>query len=505
MSIGTIGLSVNWFFEGGARAKLQRLKKHSYSALILASAYLIHLIWLFNTDNLQYASKDLLVKLPLLLIPIVIGTTKPLSNKEIKTLLIVFISGLLISTTLSTLVYLNVIPPKESQENYFQISLFMSHIRMGLLVSFTSLLLFYIATFHRVKNKKALYLIGLWLFVFLFLLQSVTALISWFLGFTIFALWKKDKKVISRRYLTLIWLVVLLSSATYFVLIAQDFYKIKDTREISNLPEKTISGELYHHDTINKYTENGCYVWLCIAPNEVKRAWNNRSKIDIDSTDFKNQKIRYTLYRYLTSLDLNKDSIGIYQLTKKDIASIELGNTSHIKYTKFEQRIRGIFLELKLYFDGIEINGHSVSQRLFFFELGYKIIKENFYFGVGSGDINDAYKEQYLLTPNDLHIGNQMRSHNQFLSYFISYGLIGFIFWLFTFVSPMFLTNKPQPIYLIFITIMVAGFISDDMLERQAGVAIYITINAILLYSIYSNEGASNVLERTKRTPNINS
>ena len=193
------------------------------------------------------------------------------------------------------------------------------------------------------------------------------------------------------------------------------------------------------------------------------------------------------------------------QLTKKDIASIELGNTSHIKYTKFEQRIRGIFLELKLYFDGIETNGHSVSQRLFFFELGYKIIKENFYFGVGSGDINDAYKEQYLLTPNDLHIDNQMRSHNQFLSYFISYGLIGFIFWLFTFVSPMFLTNKPQPIYLIFITIMVAGFISDDMLERQAGVAIYITINAILLYAIYSNEGASNVLERTKRTPNINS
>ena len=140
MSIGTIGLSVNWFFEGGGSAKLQRLKKHSYSALILASAYLIHLIWLFNTDNFQYASKDLLVKLPLLLIPIVIGTTKALSNKEIKTLLIVFISGLLISTILSTLVYLAVIPPKESQENYFQISLFMSHIRMGLLVSFTSLL-----------------------------------------------------------------------------------------------------------------------------------------------------------------------------------------------------------------------------------------------------------------------------------------------------------------------------------------------------------------------------
>ena len=53
--------------------------------------------------------------------------------------------------------------------------------------------------------------------------------------------------------------------------------------------------------------------------------------------------------------------------------------------------------------------------------------------------------------------------------------------------------------------IMIVGFLSDDMLERQAGVAIYITINTLLLFSFYSIDGDSNVLARTKRTPNINS
>ena len=65
-------------------------------------------------------------------------------------------------------------------------------------------------------------------------------------------------------------------------------------------------------------------------------------------------------------------------------------------------------LPLKLYKDGIETNGHSVSQRLFFMKIGFQIIKENLLFGVGIGDVNDSFIDQYLNTPNDLKKENQI-------------------------------------------------------------------------------------------------
>ena len=505
MSIGTIGLTVNWIFEGGFKSKFLRIKEQYYSAVILSSAYLIHLIWLFNSENLEYASKDLLVKLPLLLIPLVIGSSKKLEKVEKKIIIHVFIIGVIISTILSTMVYLHILPPKENADNVFQISLFMSHIRMGLLVSFSSVLLFYLSGFSNYKNKKSALILGIYFVFFLLILQSMTAIISWFFGISILVLWSHKVNGPSSKMVLLVWVSLIISSFIYVLLIGIDFHSIKDNRDFKKLPITSINGELYHHDTINKYTENGYYVWICIAPNELKSSWEKRSKTPIDSKDIKGQVIRYNLYRYLTSLGLNKDSQGLNCLLERDIKAIENGNTSSIKYNKLEERIRGIIFELKLYKDGIETDGHSVSQRLFFMKIGKQIVKENFFFGVGIGDVNDSFIEQYLKTPNDLEKENQMRSHNQFLSFFISYGIVGFSLWLFTIMYPIFRMRQLNPIYSIFITIMFVGFLSDDMLERQAGVAIYITINALLLFSFYSNEGDSKVLDRTNRIPNISS
>ena len=505
MSIGTIGLTVNWVFEGDFLAKIDRLKKQKYSSLILSMGYFVHVLWLFNTQNFTYASKDLLVKLPLLLIPIIIGTTRKLEGKELRLLFVLFVSGVIISSFGSMLVYWNIIPPKEANA-LNQISLFMSHIRMGLLVAFTSILLLYITFFH--NNSKQLFVVfaAIWLIVFLFFLQSITAIIAWFFGFTIliFSL----KKISNRAYklsLTL-WVVCILVSTIFVWFIYADFSSVKDTRDLSSLPSKSTDGEIYMHNTAENYTENGNYVWICIAPNEVKETWNKRSNYNIDSLDSKGQKIRATLYRYLTSKGLNKDAKSINSLNDKEIKAIELGTTSCVKYGKLEKRIRGIFLELKLFKDEIEVNNHSVSQRIIFYQISKKIIQKNFFFGVGIGDLNDAFKSEYSITDTGLTKNNQKRAHNQFFSYFIVYGLFGFLLWLFTFIYPLTVNQKPQPLHWIFVITIVVGFLSDDMLERQAGVAIYITLNSLILYAtVYSVDGGSNVLERTKRMPNINS
>ena len=52
-------------------------------------------------------------------------------------------------------------------------------------------------------------------------------------------------------------------------------------------------------------------------------------------------------------------------------------------------------------------------------------------------------------------------------------------------IYPVRLLKKEfMPLYIAFSLIILAGFFSDDMLDRQAGVTIFIVINSILLFAI---------------------
>ena len=76
-------------------------------------------------------------------------------------------------------------------------------------------------------------------------------------------------------------------------------------------------------------TENGFFLWENIAQKELERTWNRKSKrISFNSKDKKNQPVKATLYRFLTSKGLNKDSVGLSKLTKNEIQKIENGETS---------------------------------------------------------------------------------------------------------------------------------------------------------------------------------
>ena len=87
MSISSLILAGTWLFEGDYLVKWQRIKALNYAPLILAAGFLVHVIWLFNTVNYDYAFHDIVRKLPLLSFPIVIGSM-PLLSKRIYELII---------------------------------------------------------------------------------------------------------------------------------------------------------------------------------------------------------------------------------------------------------------------------------------------------------------------------------------------------------------------------------------------------------------------------------
>ena len=71
MSIGTIGLAGNWLVEMDFKNKWNRVKEFHYSPLIATLLFLVPLIWMFNTEDVAFGTKDLIIKLPLLSLPIV--------------------------------------------------------------------------------------------------------------------------------------------------------------------------------------------------------------------------------------------------------------------------------------------------------------------------------------------------------------------------------------------------------------------------------------------------
>ena len=81
-----------WLFMGDpVKLKLQRFV-HNRVALVMASLYLLHLVGLVYTSDFAYAFKDLRVKLPLLILPVVLSSVKPLDRKRFDLLMLLYVA-----------------------------------------------------------------------------------------------------------------------------------------------------------------------------------------------------------------------------------------------------------------------------------------------------------------------------------------------------------------------------------------------------------------------------
>jgi len=75
-------LAINWLLDKRLAEKL-KIIIHRKSILLITIVYLIHVIGLLYSSNLEYGLHDLRIKLPLLALPIIIGTSQPLDKKKL--------------------------------------------------------------------------------------------------------------------------------------------------------------------------------------------------------------------------------------------------------------------------------------------------------------------------------------------------------------------------------------------------------------------------------------
>lgn len=487
MSVSSFVLLINWLIEGRFKQKIQALRQHK-SALFLSSIVVLHIIGLAYSSDFSHGFKDVRIKLPLLFLPLIYASAIRFSKREFKTILYLFCASVTVVTVIGYFSYLGLIGdiPKEGRE----LSLFISHIRLSLLICITVLVGLYFFSEEKFLGKLFLGIVMLNGIHFMILMQSVTGVGVMLVLLTLYLIYRFwTMKQLAYKVLILI-LAVLLPLGAYFYVngMVKSYFTVKDTpvNDIQNLPEQTALGNPYNHYSQNKQLENGNYVWLNISWDELNFEWNKRSEIKFDEQDQNGEPIKGTLIRYLTSKGLTKDAAGIARLSEQDIQMIESGRTTHVTYSNpLEKRIHQIIFEFDVYKNTGNPSGHSVTQRIEFWKNGWAIIYENFWFGVGTGDVKSAYQEQYIKSGSLLDENSRHRAHNQYLTIFIAFGLIGFLWFIIALFSPLILNKKvfSNFFFISFFVVFSLSFLAEDTLETQAGLSFFVFFYCFFLYA----------------------
>ncbi len=316
-----------WLIDGDLKSKFNKFFQNKI-ALLLASVYLLHLIGLIYSSDYDYAFKDLRIKLPLLLLPLILSTGPKLNRQQFEKILFALIAGVTISTLISLSIYLGIY--KREIVDIRDICIFISHIRLALLCCLSIFVAVWIVYTHR-KDGPGRYLLLLvpvvfWLIGFLILIESLTGGVILLLGLILFSLWA----LVNIRHRVLKFFIVLIGIGLPLIVVN---YVLKVNNEVNqheevdynNLEKFTSNGnEYYHYPELHDY-ENGHPIWTYQCEVEMEPAWNKRSKINYKGTDRKGQELRFTLMRFLSSKGLRKDSAGVWTLSDAEIKSVENG------------------------------------------------------------------------------------------------------------------------------------------------------------------------------------
>ncbi|MBN1338852.1 MAG: O-antigen ligase family protein [Bacteroidales bacterium] len=483
MSVAQFIILGSWLLEGGFKKKWQSLTS-SLPALVLVFFFLIHVAGLIHTSDFDYGFKDIRTKLPLLLLPVVFVSAERLSEKKTIWLWWLYLGAVLTGTmvTAGMILVKDIIDPREAFP-------FISHIRYSLHVCFA----FFVAAWL-MKRKVQLFsfsgivpaLLMAWFTAFLIITSSLT-------GFTIMVTLlfliavirtMKTGEIFSRIALLLALTVALVFSGFYL----HDMVKAYRTPYLNKqtIPDAyTANGNPYSHDTLGHPVENGSYTGMYVCETELREAWNKRSNLDYDGGDKKGQKLSNTLIRYLNSKNLRKDTEGISRLDSSDIQAIEEGtaNAVYLKKFSFKSRLYQALYEYDAYRRGENPGGHTVMQRVEFWKTASMIIERNFWWGVGTGDVQQAFDEQYETMNTRLEKQFRWRAHNQYLAVFVAFGISGLIYFLFSLLFPGIALKKSRTfLYPVFLAIMMLSMLTEDTLETQAGASLFAFFNAWLLF-----------------------
>lgn len=134
-------------------------------------------------------------------------------------------------------------------------------------------------------------------------------------------------------------------------------------------------------------------------------------------------------------------------------------------------RIADRYIELKSGDDAIR------DTRVKMWNSSIPIIKKNYVFGVGTGDVEDLLHKEYEIK----NIQSRSNIHNQFLDYLLRFGVVGIVIFLSVLGVALYKAIKTKNyIYFCFTIIIIGCCMTENILSRQWGIIFYAYFNYLL-------------------------
>lgn len=491
ISFGQVTLGALFLFDINLISKLKIFVKDK-AAISFVSIYLLWIVGALYSTDFEYALFDLRTKLPLLIFPLVFSTEKPLSNTSYRNIAIFF--SAVVVASIATSLYIYYI---NNLSDYREAFVFVSHIRMSLMALIASTILFYYSISNNdIKSIYRLFMVigGILLIAsqFIFsMLSGIFIFIIILIVFSIRLLYKaRFTKVIYG--IAFIFLIIVYLGLSLFSTVRN--YNDVSEIDLNNLDTISLQGNKYTHNPNDYQIENGSYIGIYIQWYEMEQEWTIRSQMDFNGYDNKKQEVKITLLRYLNSRGFRKDAQGVKSLSDEDIINIENGiaNYEYAKRISLKKRIYKLIWQYNIYKNNnkAQNSGHTILQRLELWQVGIELISKNPIFGIGTGDILNAYSDALEQKSSSL-IGKGLRSHNQYMNTTITLGFVGLLLFLFSIFYPAFIKNAYQnPLFVYFLVIMVMSMLWEDTIDSQVGVTVYAFFYMFYIYK--SKKGPIN-------------
>lgn len=453
-------LGANWLLEGRWREKWQMAKESRLLQAYIA-LYLLLLVGMSWTENQSFGWSLMQVKMPLLFVPLVMLTTRPIEGRARHTVLALFAGTATVVTAIGLARWLTIpgLP-------YRDIVPYISHIRFALCCCMAIVLI--AGWMEKAKGWARIGLLAwlLWLLAFLLVIRSYTAILV--LGTASLAVVVAYRR--KWQYVA-VWVFLAGGLVAMACKYTHDYYKL---RALSTEPlrEYTINGNPYCHAR-DGIIENGNYVNNYICHEELQREWERRSAKPYGEKNADGYSTEPVLVRYLNSLGLTKDSVGMAALTEKQLAAVERGVANHVyeDHDPLRKMAYTMLFEMEHCRKTHAVAGFTMLQRMELWDASIMVIADNPWFGVGTGDVVDAISAHLAGADSPL-AGRGMRSHNQYLGTAAALGLVGLVLILLLFVRPLAgrQRRRPTPLMLAWIVAVVVSMLTEDTLDTLAGI-----------------------------------
>jgi O-antigen ligase len=427
-NIAIIALLLQWFLSADYKQKFIKLKQNNF-AVGLIGLYFLYALSLIWSDNISFALTDLLLKSPMFIIPLVVLSQDKLSGKQINTILLSFsLSSISLNLFCLGDAYFSFINTEQIHEFYY------SHLTINMHTAYQAMftclsIVFFVYLF--IKEKS----ISSWVtysavaiqMIFVLLLSSrmqILIMIVIVPVYFLFYYYRKKKVVLGLLYALLIF------GFAYLIITAPSSLNSRYTKTISHINSIGVD---------NDNSDPRKFIWTQ-GLEVIKNHWLIGTGVG-DAKDALVDRYSKCILDNPTTENLVDSTVSQIKQNQKAVSYLkEKAINSDISYEE-------------------QLSDHAK----------YILVRKN-----------DEYKFAFERKYN---------FHNQYLQTFGAIGLFGFLFLCFLFVYPLILSIKNKDYLVIsFLFITGASFLTESMLERQAGVAFFSFFYVLLIGRISQNK-----------------